>query len=374
MIKAELYEVPMELIKPNPFRGIQKYPIDESRVKDLIASMEATGVWPNIIGRWKKEVGGVVQIAYGHHRWIAAKKRREKNMHISILPLSNAEMLHIMANENMTSWSHSVKVVNQTIRAVKTFLDKEFKKAKNINKLPERLSKITVLGSNGDITEIGDFSEKAYQILRSKGAGRMVILGFLGEPWKAWQIADALKNLEMIDEGYFDEKSLSEATSLGATTELRKMAKDLERYGKKKEEIKEVMKEVVKIAKEEDIGKRGLRDARSSIPYTRDIVDVIKRDVKEYKDIRDPKKKEQKPLPDLDGFVSSKVVNRCDQADASIRQVMNDIQHLRNPTSLRWLKRSINALLSNLIKLYIKIEGVEKLQEVVSKNLPKQLK
>ena len=58
-------------VNANPFRHIDRYPIQEDKISALKKSIEDTDFWENIVAR---EVGGKIEIAYGHHRLAALRE------------------------------------------------------------------------------------------------------------------------------------------------------------------------------------------------------------------------------------------------------------------------------------------------------------
>lgn len=357
---AEQWEVDMPLVKPNPYRHMKDYPIERSRVDDLKDSMRNTGVWPNIVGRNGK--GDFVEIAYGHHRWIAAKELGLETMVISILPLTDAQMIQMMANENMTSWSHSVKVVNQTIRSVKEFLEKEIKKSKDFNSFH--------VGENTNMILFDSASQ--FENCKKNGVGRTVIHKFLGAPWQKWVIREALKSCKMVDEGWIDEDTLSEASSIGAAAELRGIATELEKKGKKKSTVRKIMREVVVVANEEDIGKRGLQDVKESVSFGADPVKAIKRQVKGEN--VSGRGRPVKLLPRIDSFVTGNLLGSFDKARANMIKVTSQTKHIESEGTKKQLRGGIDKTLRALVKLYVEVMGVTKLKHLLADVLPKQLK
>jgi hypothetical protein len=109
--------VPLNKIKPNPHRRMEIYPIDEDKVEALIGSFARTGYWGNIVGR---ERNGCVQIAYGHHRRESMLRTMKKTDKIEIIikEIDDAEMLRMMADENMEEWQTNSIIEQETIRAV----------------------------------------------------------------------------------------------------------------------------------------------------------------------------------------------------------------------------------------------------------------
>lgn len=109
--------IPYNKIKPNPFRHMDRYPISEKKIEDLIASMDHTGFWENIVGR---ERNSHVELAYGHHRWIAFGRKfgNDASMRIIIKDIPDEMMLCMMANENMQEYGTNAAIEQETIRAV----------------------------------------------------------------------------------------------------------------------------------------------------------------------------------------------------------------------------------------------------------------
>ena len=66
-------------IAANPFRNIDKYPINQDKVDALRESMQSTGYWGNIVAR---AVNGKFEIAYGHHRLMAIREAYSQDAEI----------------------------------------------------------------------------------------------------------------------------------------------------------------------------------------------------------------------------------------------------------------------------------------------------
>lgn len=163
----------------NPFRKIERYPIDDTKVEALKTSIKETTFWDNILARKRN---GKIEIAYGHHRLQALRKLGIKQVDIPVRDLDDATMIKIMANENMDSWGLNPVVVNETVLAVKEFLDAELAKHK------------TWATSNTCIKGLFD-SQHAFETTEGMGVGQTTILKFLGGNWKQWQIQVALATL-----------------------------------------------------------------------------------------------------------------------------------------------------------------------------------
>jgi ParB-like chromosome segregation protein Spo0J len=98
-----LKSVPIKNLRPNPFRRLDEYPIQREKVEALKASFAATEFWPGSIpGRPAK--GGLVEIAFGHHRLVALQESGVEAVEIIVRELSNEYMLQMMANENLAEY------------------------------------------------------------------------------------------------------------------------------------------------------------------------------------------------------------------------------------------------------------------------------
>jgi len=111
-----LKKIPLSKIVANPYRKMDTYPIREDKLEALAASMGRTGFWENVIGRQKN---GKVELAYGHHRWVVFERVYPgASMPINLRDISDADMLRMMADENMQEWGTNALIEQETIRAV----------------------------------------------------------------------------------------------------------------------------------------------------------------------------------------------------------------------------------------------------------------
>jgi hypothetical protein len=112
---TEIKMVPLDKVKDSPFRNKKRNPIDTDKVKHIAESVTATDFWKGIQGR---EVGGFVEVAFGHHRIDAARLLGMKEIPIEVLNLSDAEMLQRMTRENLRGdLPAALEVVEATIKA-----------------------------------------------------------------------------------------------------------------------------------------------------------------------------------------------------------------------------------------------------------------
>jgi hypothetical protein len=115
-------KVKIKDLEPNPYRDMNNYPMDEAKVKSLIESIRQTGFWDNILSR---KNGKKYQIAYGHLRLAAIREvfKPTDEVDIPVKELDDATMIRIMANENMEAWTALPRVIDETVRVTKQFLE-----------------------------------------------------------------------------------------------------------------------------------------------------------------------------------------------------------------------------------------------------------
>jgi hypothetical protein len=166
-------------LHPNPFRRMDRYPIDRLKVDTLKASIEETTFWDNLVAR---KHNGQIQIAYGHHRLTALQELKVKEVDIPIKELDDGMMIKIMANENLDEWKTNPAVINETVLVAKEYLDGEFGKY-TFETLPSDLIKL-----------LDQKTEKAFNKTKA-GVGQTTLLKFLGGTWKQWVIQEALATL-----------------------------------------------------------------------------------------------------------------------------------------------------------------------------------
>jgi hypothetical protein len=216
-------------IKPNPFRRIEHYPIIREKVEALKASYEQTGYWDNILGR---VVDGKVEQAYGHHRVVALREcyGKSKEVEVIVKPLSDENMIRIMANENMEEWGSRAIVEIETVYAVvqayaegRIELRKPHEKA---NRGYLRYAPGFILGD----AKRDDFSH-AYT---AETIGRF--LGWIHPGGTVKQKVDnALSALQFIEEGLAKESTFAGINTSGleaVVREIRRAKEDKERLAK----------------------------------------------------------------------------------------------------------------------------------------------
>jgi ParB-like nuclease domain len=104
-------------IQPNPFRHMERYPINREKVAALRESLRSTGFWDNVVAR---VVNGKPELAYGHHRLVALKEEYGASHKVNLIvrDFDDERMLQVMARENMEEWGTSASIEQETVRAV----------------------------------------------------------------------------------------------------------------------------------------------------------------------------------------------------------------------------------------------------------------
>ncbi|MFA5376816.1 MAG: ParB/RepB/Spo0J family partition protein [Dehalococcoidia bacterium] len=213
-------------LRPNPYRHMEKYPIQHDKVEALKISIGETEFWDNVLAR---KNGNVYEIAYGHHRLTALQELKIKEVDIPVKEIDDAKMIRIMANENMDDWKSSPAVVNETVSVAKEFIDAEMAKAESWETLNESIKRL--------------FDSRAsYSDARTKGAGQTTILKFLGGNWRQWMIQDALAIFKDEKEGTIDRGAVEQMPSMRAAEEFRKAVKS---SGVPKEKQREIAEKII---------------------------------------------------------------------------------------------------------------------------------
>ena len=213
-------KVQVKDLHSNPYRHMEKYPIQRDKVEALKTSIGETEFWDNVLAR---KNGAIYEIAYGHHRLTALQELKIKEVDIPVKEIDDAKMIRIMANENMDDWKSSPAVVNETVSVAKEFIDAEMAKAE------------TWKDANKSISVLFD-NQHSFEQTKNQGAGQNTILRFLGGNWKQWMIQNALAIFKDEKEGIIDREAVEEMPSMQVANEFRRAVKSAgvpkaKRYG-----------------------------------------------------------------------------------------------------------------------------------------------
>jgi len=238
-------EIKVKDLKPNPYRDMENYPIDQEKIESLKDSIEQTGFWDNILAR---QVNGEFQIAYGHHRLEVLKQilKPTDKIDIPVKELSDTLMIQIMANENMDEWKTSPKVIDETVRVAKLFLQEHLEEAK----LHAKKSPLV----KGDLV-IGD----------------AIIARFLN--WNETRVYYSLQRLGMIEKEEVEKEAIYD---LPTDTSARTFSRVIKKHKIPKQEQKKFAE---KIKQTESYGENAMDDVWVQDKYT-------KPEKKKYRDDR----------------------------------------------------------------------------------------
>jgi hypothetical protein len=220
--------VQVSKIDSNPYRRIDKYPINREKVEALKCSINQTGFWDNILLR---QNGERFQLAYGHHRLTAIKELGIESVDVPVKVLDDATMLRVMANENMDEWKASPAVINETVLAAKEFIDAELAKYETWEEAR----------SDKNIRALFN-SQEDWATPKGRGAGRDTILAFLGGNWKQWMIQEALETIKSDKEGKVDRRAAETLQSIKSAQSFKAAVKE---YDIPYEDQKEIAEKIV---------------------------------------------------------------------------------------------------------------------------------
>lgn len=114
-------QVMLKDIEPNPYRGVERCPLQEERIQTLVESIQETGFWENLLGRVRDDK---VEIAYGHHRVEAARRvyPPDHMVEIRIRELSDGDMIRILARENSEDYRCSIAAIDDAVAQAGDYL------------------------------------------------------------------------------------------------------------------------------------------------------------------------------------------------------------------------------------------------------------
>jgi len=230
-------KVKIKDLKPNPYRDMDNYPINQDKMQHLAASIKQTGFWDNVIAR---KSNGEIQIAYGHHRLEALKKvmKPTDEVEVPIKDLTDALMIQIMAKENDNDWETCVAVTDETVRVAKRFLKEHPEEIKTKNPIDYKKA------SNSGVGKGYVWSPEAFQI------GEFL-------EWGEHKVNDSLNRINMILD---KELPLSKKVIESVPTE-KAASRFVDAVKKSKLTINE-QKDVLKKLKEKDSwGDQAIKDA-----------------------------------------------------------------------------------------------------------------
>jgi hypothetical protein len=126
---SKLVQVRLDLIDPNPYRHLKRYPFVQSKLDSLQRSIEDVGFWEGVIAR---KVGRRHQLAFGHHRFEAARRSKLKSIPLVVRDLSDERMIEMMGRENLEDYNADFPCMLESWQAAREFRAHEFDDLDNI--------------------------------------------------------------------------------------------------------------------------------------------------------------------------------------------------------------------------------------------------
>lgn len=198
--QQRLVAVPLHEVRPNPFRCIGDYVLDEGKIAQLRASIRSSGFWTNILLR--KTDAGEFQLQYGHHRHEAARRELGDDYHHEFVVQTGVPdyvMLRRLADENSEDWSSSVQHQKLIVARARQYLndllaecptwDQAILRADNIN--DPRILEVW-FGPDEAAVGNGKPGPANYAQCAKIGVGRRVIAQLLGPTWSEAQVQKVL--------------------------------------------------------------------------------------------------------------------------------------------------------------------------------------
>lgn len=236
-------KVKIKNLEPNPFRDIENYPIDQEKVEYLINSIDETGFWDNILARKKDDK---FELAYGHHRLVALKKifQPDDEVDIPVKKISDEIMIKIMANENNELWGTSIKIIDETVRVVRQYLERKY----IFKNIPPR--------------KPGSHSFKAFEGLplpQPKETKHSIIAwqisNWLGRGWPERRVYHSLERLELIKEGKLDREAVESLPHETASIKFTRATKQMKATPEQQERVAK------RIIESGDLSESGIKGA-----------------------------------------------------------------------------------------------------------------
>ncbi|KKL69852.1 hypothetical protein LCGC14_2110780 [marine sediment metagenome] len=340
--------ISLSRIKPNPFRDMDNYPINEQKVQALAESFAKTGYWGNLVAR---ENGKGVELAYGHHRWITMQREMKKTAKVPLIikDISDEDMLRIMADENIQEWATSSSIEQETVKAVvNAYADGwiELPEVKN----PE---------CGGGLRNAPGFQQATFKEIKSwdqplKPYNAESIARFLG--WMSGdQVSPRVRNALGI---------LEAAEEMGAEEDIAEITEGLG-----SDVAKEVVNQIKAVREEqEDAGSKPAAAKQKAIQAGKAMAGQAKRKGKEKRGVRDMKdiakgyKPDRKPkAPEISEYAErfSKQLDRilveCD-LEKKVHQLVLYREYMK-PEQKRMLQKALRGLASRCEKAAAKLDA-----------------
>jgi hypothetical protein len=200
-------KIAVAALRSNPFRHLERYPINREKIEALKASISTTTFWDNLLARPAPAEPDAFELAFGHHRWTALQELGIEFVDIPVRDLSDTDMARIMAHENMTEWAHSAAVEHETVRALVEGFAAGRLKLPPVNSKEGgtvRFAPSFVPRGRSSSAAAGELAAEAREPSSPAPAGELAytvatLAEFLG--WKRYKVEAALSALALIENG-----------------------------------------------------------------------------------------------------------------------------------------------------------------------------
>jgi hypothetical protein len=299
-------------LHPNPFRRLDRYPVDRGKIDALKQSIKDTTFWDNLLVRPNQNGKGGYEIAYGHNRVEALRELRIKEIDIPVRDLDNNHMAQIMSHENMQEWGHSSSIEQETVRAVvEAYADGRI----TLPSVAPRQDNASVrlapyFRQNRDADGLSSRTDHPYTV--------ETLAQFLG--WKEYKVQTALNALALIDEGLASDKTFEGLSTKQAQTVVQQAKRALAETGDKKA--------AKSVAKQLAAGMQKATEGKAADGSDRQLQEVTIHNAKKVTDdllgIKYRKPKKTKKVPDITKFAEGVRV-KLDKLVPDIRPKMDAI-------------------------------------------------
>ena len=217
-------------LRPNPFRDLKRYPIDDAKVDALVASIKDTSFWDNLIARKSPDDNGSYELAYGVHRLRALKKAGETEIDIPIRKLDDETMIKVMVHENQTEWATAAIANQESIRTIiQAFAEDKIQLPKPPPRCPDGNLRYAP-GFSRSKSNSND--EDVRETSRAHPYTALTLAEFLGGAKAGWsedKIKVILETLATIESGLIEQETLEGLTTYQAhqvAVQTRRAAKE----------------------------------------------------------------------------------------------------------------------------------------------------
>ncbi len=200
----------LDKIHGNPWRNFEIYPLEKDQIEKLTHSIGQHGFLGGIKARPIKGKKGHVELSCGHHRIAACRAYANlhpefKTIELVVGPMSDDEMIRLMARENGTQNKTTPAAIQNDLYAVTKRLAEVLLSSANFSTIVEKSRAISKAFTN----------EKSYDSARGRiqsgeGLGEPIISAYLGEG----NPDDCHWGLRIIREGLWTLKATGKLTEI----------------------------------------------------------------------------------------------------------------------------------------------------------------